>query len=61
MNAEWFLWGGFGFSVVWHLVSWFVAWAAWDIADESAPMILAIINLGLSAVALCGFGLIASS
>ena len=61
MSAEWFLWGGFWFSVVWHAFSWWLFKVTFDQANEAAPMSLAIMNLGLSGVALCGFGLIVSS
>ena len=57
--SEFFLWGGFILSCLWHLFSWVWMTTSGPDTDETVPMTLAMINLGLSGVALCGFGFVA--
>ena len=60
--SDFFLWGGFVFSLLWHLVSWLKVFINSD--DTNVIPIhhrdaIALINLGLSGVALCVFGYLA--
>ena len=51
VRGEWFLWGGFVFSCLWHLQAHLFARV---VPDEQ--LTIGYINLGLSGVAFCAFG-----
>ena len=63
--SDFFLWGGFVFSLFWHVASWVVYNGSR--ADDEVTIhdyiatVLKIINFGLSGVALCVFGYLAFS
>ena len=59
MSADFFLSGGFVFSLLWHGLSWWVIIDSGRNSDSDTKVNLALINLGLSGVALCGFGYLA--
>jgi len=60
MSAEWFLWGGLVISGLWHVASWFVWTMPTEVNDMFGPMAVAMLNMGLSAVSVCGFGYLLS-
>ena len=59
--SDFFLWGGFVFSVLWHGFSWIWMKVSGEDTDKTDVMTIAMINLGLSGVALCGFGYLAGN
>ena len=59
-----FLWGGFVFTLLWHGVSW--TNDKFPVSDDDSNFyeketlyVLRLLNIGLSGVALCGFGYLA--
>ena len=56
MSGEWFLWGGFVFSCLWHFLSWATNKFKYDESQEGIGIPLVLMNLGLSGVSLCAFG-----
>ena len=59
MSADFFLWGGFVFTLLWHLWSWACMTIRNPDSDQASVQTLCLINLGLSGVALCMFGSLA--
>ena len=57
MSADFFLWGGFLCSLVWHLDSW--RWVRTREGDSREVRLVSQLNNGLSGVALCCFGYLA--
>ena len=60
--SDFFLWGGFVFTLLWHSFAWrmFIVGPNNGTAFEKEfQMYVAIINLGISGVALCCFGYLA--
>ena len=56
--SDFFLWGGFVFTLLWHGISWLVFRDLYH-SDSDTEVQLAVTNVGLSGVALCCFGYLA--
>jgi len=54
--SNFFLWGGFVFCVVWHFFSHGLVWTH-STNDVEGTLSQHVINLGLSGVSLCYFGM----
>lgn len=54
-----FMWGGFVFCVIWHVISLLLLWSEFPRNPESSDLLALGINVGLSGVSLCYFGMLA--
>jgi len=57
--VEFFMWGGFIFCAMWHVISLLLLWTDEERKDNIFIMFALIMNLGLSGVSLCYFGMLA--
>ncbi len=57
--VEFFMWGGFIFCAMWHVISLLLLWTDEERKDNIFIMSALIMNLGLSGVSLCYFGVLA--
>mgnify|MGYP000882259663 CR=1 FL=1 len=53
------MWGGFIFCAMWHVISLLLLWTDEERKDNIFIMSALIMNLGLSGVSLCYFGMLA--
>lgn len=62
------MWGGFVFCVIWHAISQLLLWSEvfrdgydeWKDRDDNFPILLLMgMNIGLSGLSLCYFGMLA--
>ena len=56
---DFFMWGGFVFCAMWHLLSLLLLWTDGERKDNIFIMSALTMNLGLSGVSLCYFGMLA--
>ena len=54
--ASFFMWGGFVFCGLWHLLSFLCLFVSSPYTDD-APTFLIMLNVGLSGISLCFFGM----
>ena len=58
--VDFFMWGGFIFCVIWHVISHLLLWADGGRAGSHDTAMFALMaNIGLSGVSLCYFGMLA--
>jgi len=58
---DFFMWGGFVFCAIWHVISLLLLWEQLILRSdpESSDLLALGINVGLSGVSLCYFGMLA--
>lgn len=58
LMVNFFMWGGFIFCAIWHVISLLLLWADISSVDDKL-VISSVMNVGLSGISLCYFGMLA--